>query len=191
MRIFDRSIHFLAGLALAFACTTPAFADDVPPAAPVQAPAQQAGIDRLLVLLKVREHSEEAIAELRPKFETVAEPQRTCIVETFSADMLFDTMRTHYEALFGAPGTADQTVAFFESSAGRKMLTAIEGGAREGNDILASLDKKELAQVERFMTTPAGEVFLTVNKRLPELTQASVKTIVQQVTAKCGPPQKS
>ncbi len=162
----------------------------------VQAQSHDTGIDRLMALFQVREMTVVAIGEVtnEPGFQALPAEQRGCLARVLTGDALFVEMRTHYRELFADPAIMDETLAFFGSPVGSKLLGVLLAQAKgtdSGTDPLKSLNATETAALDQFIARPAGQLFVEMPTQLPALQAASVQKLVSLAVRGCGQPSKS
>ena len=164
----------------AFACACPAFATD------------RAKLDRLMEIFHVRELSAKAIQSMLSGEGAMmmSAQQRSCMSRVFTVDAFTDEMRGHYASLFSDEAVADQTIAYFSTPAGKRLLDAVLGGATSAQlaTVVRGFTAEEVKAMEQFTASPAGAQFQTMGSRLRPLQEASTRRLVQKATTRCGLP---
>ena len=157
-------------------------------AAPAQA-VDPAKIDRLMEIFRVRQMSEQVVAQLfsSESAQAMEKERRECIAGVFTADELVREMRTHYVALFTDEALADGAIDFFSHHTGQKLLEAIfAGGPKvEAAEVMKQFSAEELKELEVFASTPAGQLYSSMNVRLKPLQEASVQRLVSKTSQVC------
>jgi hypothetical protein len=153
-----------------------------------------AEIDRLMAIFKVREASELAVSSTLddPGFRNLQAEQQACVRGVFSLDALLGEMRIHYHELFADSRIRAETLAFFQASAGKKILELQFSGKGDSSiDWEASFTPTELREFDAFFASPAGQLFLNIGKKLASLQEASINRLVASAVANCGPPRRN
>jgi hypothetical protein len=171
-----RRLFLVAGLAFAFA--TPAFA----------LPA--AKVDRLMELFQVRKFAEQASNQMLTSGAAAdMEPeQRRCVTRIFGIDAFFELMRTNYAEVYSDEAIADQTIAYFSTPSGKKVLdTVLKGGtAAQMNNLVSGFTAEEVKALNDFTASPAGALFQQLGNKLKPMQETGVKRMSAKAASNCG-----
>jgi hypothetical protein len=170
----------LALFFLALGFTSPAFAMD------------GAKIDRLMEIFRVREQSTLAVESTLAADAVAALPEdkRACLGQSLTVDAMFAQMRTHYETLFTDEAVVDQTIAFFSSATGRKLLERViaQGAPLDREAFMKQFTQEESAELLAFSFSPAGAAFRAMPAQVKPLQDATAQKLLEQSEASCGVP---
>jgi len=184
-----------------------AWAQDAPVvqgAAPTIRQAADAGeIARLMELFYVRQ----IVAKSRdllisdPSMQRLPDSVRNCLSGEITEDVLFDAMRWQYEQVFADPAIRRDSLKFFETEVGRKMIRtmlvpvleidSLQAASRmdadnSARDTINQMSEAEMKEITRFSRTPAGAAFRDIPKRLAAARDESERKLFASVARKCG-----
>jgi hypothetical protein len=157
------------------------------PAANAQVPGD-AEIDRLMELLQERARTERVLRLVNERDAAGLPPElRACMLAAVDVDLVMGEKRGHYAQIFADPALRGQVLEFLGSPVGQRFIElAAASMAGEGEPRPAPLAAAEEAEIERFLGTPAGELFSQLPQRLEELQDASLRRNMAGGIAECA-----
>ena len=147
-------------------------------------------VDRLVEIFQVRKFAEQAsrqmlssgaAAEMQPE-------QRRCVTRIFGADAFFELMRANYAEIYADEAVADQTIAYFSTPSGKKVLEAVLSGATSAQmtTLVGGFTPDEAKALDDFTASPAGLLFQQLGGRLKPMQETGVKRMSQKAASSCG-----
>ena len=147
-------------------------------------------VDRLMEIFQVRKFAEQAshqmlssgaAGEMQPE-------QRRCVTRIFGTDAFFELMRANYAEIYADEAVADQTIAYFSTPSGKRVLDTVLGGAtsEQMSRLVGGFSADEAKALNDFTTSPAGLVFQQLGARLKPMQETGVKRMSQKAASSCG-----
>ena len=147
-------------------------------------------VDQLVELFQARRFAEQASSQLLSTGASgdMEPEQRRCVTRIFGAQAFFQLMRDNYASIYSDEAVADQTIAYFSSPSGKKVLdTVLAGGtAAQMTSVVGGFTAEEVKALDDFTRSPAGALFQQLGNRLKPMQEAGVKRMSQKAASTCG-----